>query len=779
MQLQTIKFTADEQSLQRTSGGSLFASSTVSYIRALFDLGENWDSWGAVRAVWKSRTQQIATVLADGACMVPAEVLANPGQVYVNLVASEVSGNVVTDRLTSYPVLALVVDAQALVDGSETAEITPSQFEQFVEAVEGYSSQAIDARDRAEAAQEAAETAQGKAEDAQEKAETAQGKAEDAQEAAEAALHEFTSVTATAETLPAGSDATADYNAGVLTFGIPRGDTGATGPQGPAGPTGQTGPQGPTGPEGQPGPTGPTGATPNLTIGNVATGQPGTDAAASITGTPENPVLNLTIPRGDPGEVTEEQLYDILPTDTAQGDIASFIDGAKNVPLKSLVVDIDPVQDLHGYDNPWPAGGGVNKLDPSATSAYGASAFGLSLSWDAIKGCLTISGVYTGTGSTAGFRAIAAASGMSSYSVKGFSVSNNFDQLRWQTGENNIVCDLKNMTQNNSYSIDIYPVVYSGAEPAAFSPYKNICPISGWTGATVYRTGFNVWDEEYRTGYYDISGTFHANENVLANKNPIPVKPNTTYYIYVANYSSNILYIHSYDDSMTKIKEDFLGNTTFTTPANCYWINWNTWSGHSTGTYSNNISINYPSTDHDYHAYTGQVIPITWQTEAGTVYGGTLDVTGGVLRVTHVAAKVSDFDFEKNGEVFQAGGFSPSAKTPPSNADVADGLTCSFLKSVAQTVVQSTPNSIAIPLAAVIRLNVPSCATTNDLMADYGNEIIVYPIATPIEYTLTPAELTTLLGQNNIWADCGTVDVEYRADIQLYITKLLAATLNA
>ena len=72
----------------------------------------------------------------------------------------------------------------------------------------------------------------------------------------------------------------------VLDFVIPAGVTGPTGPQGITGPTG---------------PTGPTGATPVITIGTVTTGNPDTQAAASITGTPPNFVLNLTIPQGATG----------------------------------------------------------------------------------------------------------------------------------------------------------------------------------------------------------------------------------------------------------------------------------------------------------------------------------------------------------------------------------------------------------------------------------------------------------------------------------------------
>jgi hypothetical protein len=58
-------------------------------------------------------------------------------------------------------------------------------------------------------------------------------------------------------------------------------------------------------PEGQQGETGPIGATPDISIGTVTTGAAGSSASANITGTPENPVLNLTIPRGDKGETGE------------------------------------------------------------------------------------------------------------------------------------------------------------------------------------------------------------------------------------------------------------------------------------------------------------------------------------------------------------------------------------------------------------------------------------------------------------------------------------------
>ena len=79
-----------------------------------------------------------------------------------------------------------------------------------------------------------------------------------------------------------------------IVFVLSTGPTGGTG-IGPTGPTGATGDIGPTGP------TGADGETPTLTIGTVTTGDPGTEAAATITGTAPNFVLNLTIPQGPTG----------------------------------------------------------------------------------------------------------------------------------------------------------------------------------------------------------------------------------------------------------------------------------------------------------------------------------------------------------------------------------------------------------------------------------------------------------------------------------------------
>ena len=52
---------------------------------------------------------------------------------------------------------------------------------------------------------------------------------------------------------------------------------------------------------------------------------------------------------------------------TIIGNPLSFL-SKKAQTAKSTLVTLSPVQDLHGYANPWPAGGGKNKFDKSIVS---------------------------------------------------------------------------------------------------------------------------------------------------------------------------------------------------------------------------------------------------------------------------------------------------------------------------------------------------------------------------------------------------------------------------
>ena len=92
----------------------------------------------------------------------------------------------------------------------------------------------------------------------------------------------------------------------------------------------------------------------------------------------ENPVQNKVIAKevGDLKSTVDTIVRSGAVNDTASGSIASFTDGADNVPVKDLTVAVEPVQDLHGYDNPWPAGGGKNLFNGTFLQGYWAYANG-------------------------------------------------------------------------------------------------------------------------------------------------------------------------------------------------------------------------------------------------------------------------------------------------------------------------------------------------------------------------------------------------------------------
>ena len=298
MDKEIITFSATQQTLIKTGGIDCFAGETVKYVEAQFDLGENWSGFDYIDAIWTNDgnfTQIAKTLDPQGVCIVPVEVLSSIGDVRVNLVGVTSEEDVITERLTTYPIFALGVNANVPLSGSETQPITPSQFDQFVAIVI-------------------------------------------------AEVEKVTGMTAQAETLPAGSQATARYENGILYLGIPQGI------QGEKGDTGETGNgiasvvynadytltlvfdngerfttppiRGERGPAGADGRDGTDGITPNLSIGNVETLEPTQDAYVTRRGTDDNPIFDFGIPKGQNGTVPDLDL--ILPTDTASGDIASI-----------------------------------------------------------------------------------------------------------------------------------------------------------------------------------------------------------------------------------------------------------------------------------------------------------------------------------------------------------------------------------------------------------------------------------------------------------------------
>lgn len=91
--------------------------------------------------------------------------------------------------------------------------------------------------------------------------------------------------------------------------------------------------------QGETGEQGDTGATPDFTIGTVQTLPAGSQATASITGTDEEPVLNLGLPKGDAGDVSDVQIGGTSIVDAQ---------GVANIPIATSLQE-GVVRAFEGY----------------------------------------------------------------------------------------------------------------------------------------------------------------------------------------------------------------------------------------------------------------------------------------------------------------------------------------------------------------------------------------------------------------------------------------------
>lgn len=165
--------------------------------------------------------------------------------------------------------LAQIAATEAAAKAANTAATNANSATKAAQAA------TTNASDAAKAANTAATNANG----ATKAAQTATTNANTATKAANAAAGKIDNMTVQVSGLEAGAAPTADlslvdghYN---LSFAIPKGDKGNTGA---------------------------TGATPEITV-KVVTGEAGTQASVTQSGTAENPVITLTIPRGDTGSI--------------------------------------------------------------------------------------------------------------------------------------------------------------------------------------------------------------------------------------------------------------------------------------------------------------------------------------------------------------------------------------------------------------------------------------------------------------------------------------------
>lgn len=310
-----------------------------------------------------------------------------------------------------------------------------------------------------------------------------------------------------------------------------------------------------------------------------------------------------------------------------------------------------------------------------------------------------------------------------------------------------------------SLVVDIEPVQSGTGDP---SP-TNIRPISGHTQAKVTRTGKNLFNKNDVTSGYRLStnGEPYVDANyfisayipVTVGKHYTKNSPTADAYHRICIYSSDKVFLSKVDDA----------NTITVSNSNAAYIRF---CGLRTELDTTQFE---EGTGTAYAPYTIDTYTISLD---GTRYGGTLDVTTGVLTVDSALATIT------GDSITSIGTTSTSVKYIGGSLSPA-GMSVNGISNQYKCV-----NSVAPQGSTGIRGVGNSWYIYDDRFTDMetaksllnANPVqMVYTLTEPITLTLTEQEVTTLLGQNNVWADCGDTTVEYRADTKLYIQKVLNA----
>ena len=183
----------------------------------------------------------------------------------------------------------------------------------------------------------------------------------------------------------------------------------------------------------------------------------------------------------------DDIVYNILPDDTASGSVANF-ETDLALPIKSLEIDVNAVQDLHGYDHPWVGGAGVNQWNEDYALGFWNVYGEFSANTQGYMSNKTHIPVRPNTQ----YRFVEKNTNYSFY-ICFYTEDKTFirrDTLAYSEATTVIttpsncyfVCFSTFQQYGTTYNHDIslnYPHTVT-----TYAPYENICPISGWDAIT-------------------------------------------------------------------------------------------------------------------------------------------------------------------------------------------------------------------------------------------------------------------------------------------------------
>lgn len=441
--------------------------------------------------------------------------------------------------------------------------------------------------------------------------------------------------------------------------------------------------------------------------------------------------------------------------------------GIKDVT--SLQVALEPVQD-NDYDSVWSGGNGKNKLATTESSftqngvtftvnndgsikVTGTASLG---TWFYFNTDLNLpAGSYVMSGGSEFNQANRATGDV--VSCLDFRDSNSaiYNNIRSTASDASFTLSTAvehfrvslSILEGKTANFTFYPMIRESGTSSDWQPYENKCPITGHDSVGANVTGVNQWDEETADGYWYNSGTASADTSYIRSLSLVPVLPNTQYY-FKAPTTAGDVFARVYDKSKTNGRGfEISKNNVFTTPSDVYYLGFALAKSAYGTTYNNDISINYPATDHDYHAYTGSTYTATLPQ---TVYGGNAELVGGTGKSTMgmVDAGTLDWQYYSTYNMFYA--------SLTGRAKGETNLICSAYPVGGVWAATDDKAVRGNPSNEIVYIKDTSYGTDAATFKAAMNGVqLVYELATPTDLTFTPQSITLNEGTNNVWSEQG------------------------
>ena len=433
-------------------------------------------------------------------------------------------------------------------------------------------------------------------------------------------------------------------------------------------------------------------------------------------------------------------------------------------PVQALSVALEPIQDLHGYDNPWPAGGGANQWDEewevgSISASTGANTEDNSLirskNYIPILPNTEYFGCVVGASSGYNVRARFYDSDKNFIGTGDYGLWN-FNRAYKSPANAAYMRFAMQSDYGTTYKNDIainYPSTVT-----TYSPYSNICPITGRSAVGIERTGKNLANM-FNDGKVPSISNGQLVTAAGFRSDFIPFKANAPFTFHV---TSAVVYIMCYDKDKNFLSafSNNTGTISNTTPANTAYVMLRKDSNQA----PTDAQFEY-GTATDYEPYVGTTLPVSWQSEAGTVYAGylSIDKDGNVtLTGTH---QFLTFDGSENW--IEGSNYYALFSQPASVGNYDTSQIANWLKGGGNAYADDGNFRVQSNGAVCIGNKngwIADVTALKTMLSDTPLQIL-YELATPATYTLSSVTVpSTVQGENNLWSDAGDMTLTYYAD---------------